>query len=294
MPINAPIEYFKAEEKYLKAKNIDEKIAALEEMIRLLPKHKGTENLLAQLKKRLSKLRKQKEFKKAVGKSSRSKELTVEKEGAAQVCIIGLTNSGKSSLIKALTGKEVEINEVPFTTTKPEIAMMNFENVKIQLVEIPSTFEPYTFGILNNCDKIIVLLDSTKNIEEQKKHFESMLGKRRLIEKPLFVLSKDDEGKYKESISVLRKDSLLKLKKKIWESLDLIRVYSKPINKRPEKIPLTLPRDSTVRDFAKMLGNQFVKNFKFARIFDNTKFSGRRVGLDYKLKDGDIVEIHLD
>ncbi|OYT42775.1 MAG: hypothetical protein B6U78_00020 [Candidatus Aenigmarchaeota archaeon ex4484_224] len=293
MPINAPIEYYKAEEKYLKAKTIDEKIAALEEMIRLLPKHKGTENLLAQLRKRLAKLKKQKEQKKKVGKSSKAKELTVEKEGSAQVCIIGYPNSGKSSLLKSLTNKEIEISEIPYTTKKPEVAMLDYENVKIQLVEIPSTFEPYTFGILNNCDLIVCLLDSTSDINEQKKFFEEMLSKRNLLKKTIFVISKDDSNKFR-GISIKRKESLEKLKEKIWNSLNLIRVYPKPINKKPEKTPITLPKGSKVKDFVEKLGYTFIKNFKFARIFDNSKFSGRKVGLDYELKDKDIVEVHLD
>ncbi len=92
MPVNAPFEYYRAEEKFKSAKTKEEKIAALEEMVRMMPRHHGSENALAQLKSRLAKLRKE-------GERKGSKKTGIKKEGEAQVCLIGFANSGKSWLL---------------------------------------------------------------------------------------------------------------------------------------------------------------------------------------------------
>src|SRR5438876_8975714 len=115
MPINAGVEYFVAQKKYLEAKTREQKIVALEEMIRTAPHHKGSENLRAQLTRKLKRLKEAKE-----SKASR-KELSIPKEGDAQVCILGLTQSGKSSLLAKLTNARPEISSHPFTTQRPEI-----------------------------------------------------------------------------------------------------------------------------------------------------------------------------
>jgi len=288
MPVNAPLEYYKAEEKFLRAKSIDEKISALEEMIRYLPKHKGSENLLALLRRRLARLKEEKKSKKKIKKFSGP---VVKKEGAAQICIIGFTNSGKSTLLKYLTKKNVEISEKPYTTKKPEIGMMNYKGIKIQVVELPSTFEGYIYGVLNNCDLILVLIDALQDIRDQKMFFETLIRERKWEDKVVFVCTK---GNIKGCIRFeVKEESVEELKKLIWKKLGLIRIFTKPPGKEPEKEAITFKGKVKVRDVCKKLGESFIRNFKFARVFDNSPFSGRRVGLDYKLKDGDIVEIHV-
>ncbi len=291
MPVNAGPQYYLAEKKYLEAKTREEKIKALEEMIRFLPKHKGTENLLALLKKRLKKLKSQ-----TSKKASAKPKFRIKKEGAAQVCIIGLTNSGKSSLLKALTNVNIKIADYPFTTKEPKVGMMFYGDVQLQLIEIPSTFEPEVISFLYSCDKIIALIDSTKDIEKQEKELKDLLKRRGLENKKIvWVLSKVEENqKYKNflQVSVKNKNNLEELKKKIWSNLGLIRVYTKSPGKPKDLPALALPKGSTVRDVAKSLHKDFLKNFKFARIFNDTKFSGMKVGLEYELKDMDIVEIH--
>ncbi|MGC8811983.1 MAG: GTPase [Candidatus Aenigmatarchaeota archaeon] len=291
MPINAGPEYYAAEKKYLEARTREEKIKALEEMIRVLPKHKGTSNLLAQLKHRLAKLKKEGE-KKAKAKPS----LAIKKEGAAQVCIIGLTNSGKSTLLKALTNAKVEIADYPFTTKKPEVGMMQYTDLQLQLVEIPSTFNPEFLTLLHTCDEILILLDATKDLKEQEQEINNLLKERNLLNKKfLWVLNKSetsDKDSQHLKISAKEKINLEILKEKIWEKLDLIRVYTKSPGKPKDLSALALPKGSTVKDVAKILHKDFLKNFKYARIFNNTKFSGQKVGLDYELKDFDVVEIH--
>ena len=291
MPINAGPEYYVAEKRYLEAKTRQEKIQALEEMIKKLPKHKGTEKLLAQLRKRLKKLKSQKSI-----KTSGRSRFSIRKMGAGQVCILGLTNSGKSSLLKALTGVDVEIADYPYTTKEPKVPMMNFGDVQIQLVEIPSTFDPESLSLLYTCDEILILLDATVDLKNQKEDIEEILKERNLMNKKiLYVINKldlkDIEHEYLK-ISVKNGIGLDDLKNEIWSKLDLIRIYTKSPGKPKIIPPITLTKDSIVRDVAKAVHKDFIENFKFARIFNDSKFSGISVGLDYKLNDLDVVEIH--
>jgi len=177
MPINAGPEYFLAEKKYLEARTREERIEALKEMIRTIPKHKGTERQLALLRKRLAKLKSQKSV-----KAKSRPRFSIRKLGAAQVCIIGLTNSGKSSLLKALTRKEVEIADYPYTTKEPNVGMMPFGDVQVQLIEIPSTFSSESMSFLYTCDEIVALLDA-KNPDRQKEKLTRILKQRKLSNK---------------------------------------------------------------------------------------------------------------
>jgi len=289
MPVNAGPEYFVAEKKYLEARSKEEKIKALEEMIKTLPKHKGSEHLLAQLKHRLKKLKEEK-----TTKTTAKPKFSIKKEGVAQVCIIGLTKSGKSSLLKALTAANVEVADYPYTTKQPVVGMMNFNDVQIQLIEIPSTFDSDFMSILQTCDLILILIDSSQGIEKQTEELTKVLGKFE-DKKILFVFNKSDIKKvdYGLSISAKERIGLENLKEDIWNRLDLIRVYTKSLGKPKVVPPVTLPRDATVKDVAKSIHKDFLKNFNFARVFNSSPFSGQKVGLDFKLKDLDTVEIHM-
>jgi len=344
MPINAPIEYFKAEKKFKSAKTKEEKIEALEEMLRFLPTHKGTENLRAQLRKRLAKLRKKREV-----KISPKPKFSIKKEGAGQVCLIGLTNSGKSTLLKKLTGVDVEIASYPYTTKKPVVGMMEYEDVQIQLVEIPSTFSKDVMSIVRNCDSIVFVLDGTKDLIKQKEELMKVMeeNKIRINEEPkdvkiekrsyggieirgeknikgsieevkeilrasgydncLLVVNEevtvedimnalDRSLVYKNAIFVVSKipTNLDEIKREIWYTLGLIRVYTKPRMGEVEKKPLTLPIGSTVKDMIEKIGKKdWVKMFKFAKVWGNSvKHGVGKVGLDHVLEDGDIVEIY--
>jgi len=290
MPVNAGPEYFEAEKKYLEARTKEEKIAALEEMIRELPKHKGTHNVLAQLKRRLSKLKNE-----TSAKATQKQEFVIRKEGSAQVCIIGLTNSGKSSLLNSLTNAKAKVADYEYTTKKPEVGMMDYHGAKIQLIEIPSTFTSSVISTLHSCDLILILLDASLEIYEQMDELTNLLNKHGLEDKKILtVVNKSDIKQHKDvfSISIKNKIGLEELKSKIWSSLNLIRVYTKIPGKERDREPVTLLPGSTVKDVTEHVHKTLLKNFKFARIFDSTKFSGRKVGLSYKLNDMDIVEIH--
>src|SRR3989338_6977712 len=202
MPVNAPAEYFKAEGKFKSAKNKDEKIAALEEMIRLLPRHHGSENAHAQLKSRLAKLRKESEKKGGGHKAG------VKKEGDAQICILGLANAGKSTLLSRLTEAKPKISAMPYTTTKPEIGMMDYKGIKVQLVEIPSTFDPEYMRIARGCDAVAIVANSQKEEDIAR----SVLENNYVRQKSAVVGANEDKNGLKE---------------KLWSMLGLMVVYTK-------------------------------------------------------------------
>lgn len=292
MPINAGPEYFKAEERYLSAKTREEKIAALEEMIRKLPKHKGTQKLLGQLKKRLAKLKKESSV-----RATAKPKFIIRKEGAAQVCIISVTNSGKSSLINALTNAKVKVADYPYTTKLPQVGMMDYTGIGLQLVEIPSTFTPDVISVVRTCDLVLFLLDGTKDLIEQLKELTEIMNKNGLESKKILIVANKSDEKADERENVLRVsaktgDGLSELREKIWSRLGLIRIYTKSPGRSKAEKPLTLKPGSTVRDVTKEVHKSMLKDFRFARVFNKTKYSGRKVGLDYILSDLDVVEIH--
>lgn len=165
MPANVSLEYLGAEAKYHLAKTTKEKIAALEEMIRYAPKHKGGENLQRELKKRLARLREETRAKVAASKPS----FVLKKEGAARVCLVGLPNSGKSSLLNCLTNAHAQVANFPYTTISPEIGMLEYNEIKIQIVEIPATLTTEHSGTIRDSDLILFVIDTTQGFEEQKK-----------------------------------------------------------------------------------------------------------------------------
>ena len=289
MPINADQEYFVAQRRYSEAKTIDEKILAMEEVIRCAPKHKGAHNLLAQLRLRLSKLKKERIKQK---KSSR-RSFGIEKEGAGQVCILGFANSGKSHLLKALTGVG-EPSEHAYSTEKPVIGMMKYEDVWIQLVEIPASFEPRYMSVTNTSDLNIFLIDLAK--EEQSKQSEDFIKKER-IRNCIIVGNKLDASAaaspYPINVSAKTGENTEQLRKYIWNSLGLIRVYTRSFSGRKSDKPISFRSGATVKDVAKNVHKDMMKFFKFAKVWGSTKFPGSRVGLDYLLKDKDIVEIRM-
>lgn len=291
MPVNAGAEYFNAQKRYQEAKTLDDRIEALQEMIKEAPTHKGAEKLRAQLRKKLAQLKKEAMKSKKAGAKPR---FSIRKEGSAQVCVIGQTNCGKSSLLNALTNAKIEVADYEFTTKEPAVGMLDYDGVLIQLVEIPSTFDSEFSSIIYSCDLILILIDSSKDYSAQLDELIEFMNKKFDNKKALVVASKSDMKKIDGALSISSKtgEGLEQLKKEIWSRLGLIRVYTKIPGKKRDKKPITLKPGATVRNATRNVHKDLLKNFKFARIFNDTKFSGTKVGLDYKLRDLDVVEIH--
>ena len=165
MPINAGYEYTEAQKHLEEAKTPEEKIRALEKLLSVSPNHKGAEKLRLEIKTKISKLREKAEKERA--KKGGAFSLSIKKEGAAQVALIGLTNSGKSTILNKLTGAKVEIADYVYTTKLPEIGVMDYHGVKIQLIEIPPVFEGFMEGengpsfmaIIRGADLVVIVLD---------------------------------------------------------------------------------------------------------------------------------------
>ena len=184
MPANLTPMYREAEKRFKEAATHEEKIEALEDMIRLLPKHKGTDHLFADLKRRLSKLKSGTGQKKG-GKTRRKSPYHIPTSGAGQVVLIGLPNAGKSAIQKVLTNKDVEVAPYPYTTRVPSPAMMLFENAQVQLIDTPplalDAIEPELVVLLKNVDICILVVDlSDDDVLEATETILNLLEDRRL------------------------------------------------------------------------------------------------------------------
>ena len=299
MPINASPEYLEAEKEFLRAYTVEEKIDRLKKMISVSPSHKGAENLRAQLRLRLAKLKKELESEKA---KKKGRSVGIKKEGDAQVTILGLTKSGKSSLLAELTNAKPKISEIPFTTLKPEIGTLDLDGIKIQLIELPSYLESKEIiGIARTSDLIIALFTNLDELIQ----ISNILKKENLFSKALFVLNKVENLSQEElkkffkldvlRISVKENAGISDVRQKIFEKISLIRIYTKEPGKKPNlDKPLILKKDSTVRNMAEKIRKDFVQRFLKARIWGmSAKFPGQIIGIEHVLQDKDIVELYI-
>ncbi len=296
MPINASPHFEKAQREYESAQTTDQKIKCLKKMMALAPKHKGAENLNAQLKRRLAKLKYTKE------KETRSGKTTFKgiKKEDMQAVIIGLTNTGKSTLLSEITNAKPIISPIKFSTTNPIVGMMPYKETNIQLIENPAIeSEHYDKGLTNSADTILILIKNLENVEKIKKKLEKAKGKQIIvfnmeeIKNTRKISATLSSKRYNfVIISSLTKEGLEKLKEKLFESFDKIRIYTKePRKKEPSKKPIILEPNSTIKDVAEKILKGFSKKVKETRIWGpSSKFPGQKVGLKHKLKDKDIVE----
>jgi ribosome-interacting GTPase 1 len=173
--------------------------------------------------------------------------------------------------------------------------MMDYEGVKIQLVEIPATFDAESMSIARTCDLLLFLIDATKDTQAQLGELAALLEKHGMYDKQLMiVVNKSDEKRplYGISVSAKTGEGLPRMKEEVWKRLHLIRIYTKSPTGAAATKPLTMPAGATVEQAVRQVHKQLLKDFKFARIFDDTRFSGKKVGLEYGLKDRDVLEIH--
>lgn len=325
MPTNLPPQYFEAEKAYRQAKTPEDKIEALENMLAIMPKHKGTDHLRGELRARIAKLQDEAERKKGSG---RAQLYHVPKEGAGQVALVGPPNVGKSQLLAALTGASPKIGPYPFTTQLPQPAMVPFENVLIQLVDLPPVVEQGTPGwvrpALRYADLLMLVVDLSSDpstelemlyreldtmriqpvesegpsdVEDQVKQKRSLLVGNKL-EAPgadvgYELLEMENAGRLPMvGVSATRGDGLEELKRVLFDRLEVIRVYTKPPGKEANlSEPTVLKRGSSVDDLARLIHKELHQKLKYAVLWGSGKFSGQRVGRSYTLEDGDVVEL---
>lgn len=328
MPTNLPAEYYEVEERYKAAETAPDKIRLLEELMGTIPKHKGTDKLRADLRKRLSKLKDAAGSKK--GTSRLVSPYVIDKEGAGQVAVIGPANVGKSTLIDALTNAPAEIGDYPYTTHTPLPGMMAYDNIQIQLIDTPPMGreydEPQLFDLIRRVDLVLLMVDLQATPMDQLEETLAILAEKRIIPatlrgqvdeearryffKPVIGLvnKTDDEGMDEDfevlcellgepecpliPFSAKHGRYVERFQQAVYDGLDIIRVYSRPPGKKPDfSAPFVAHRGCTVEEFAEKVHKDFVRNLKSARVWGTGVHEGQKVGRDHVLHDGDVVEL---
>ena len=328
MPTNLPPEYFDAEKRYRTAGTPAEKLACIEEMLTIIPKHKGTDKLRADLRKRISKLKSAAQAKKSIARHESAYH--IDKEGAGQVIIVGATNVGKSALVAAMTNAAPEVADFPHTTWKPTPGMMPIDNIQIQLIDTPPLSKEYVdpemMDLCRRCDLVLLMVDLQTDPLQQLEDTVALLGEHRIVPLrlkdrykdqrgisliPFLVMAnKNDDTATDENLDIFREllndnwpmvaasvttgRNLDLLKTTIVERLNIIRVYSKSHGKKPDRSsPFVLKKGSTIADFAGKVHQDFARKLKTARVWGTNVFDGQMVQRDYVLQEGDIVELQI-
>jgi len=330
LPANLTPQYHEAEAKFRAAVTAEEKLAALEEMLAVIPKHKGTEKLQADIKRRISKL-KQKEA--SSGRGRHGVFYHVEKEGAGQIIVTGYPNSGKSLIVRRLTNAEPEVADYPFTTRRPLPGMMEFEDILIQLVDSPPIIkdgaENWVVAMPRSADAVLLVADlaSDSAVEDVESVYGVLRDSKVILTAPgeiplgeypigtvfrnaVIAANKIDKPEAEGNLELLRElcevnlpivpisalsgEGLEMLKVEMFRMLDVVRVYTKLPGKPPDKEkPFVMKRGSTVDDLTAAVHRGFVGRVRFARAWGRNVPDGAMVGRDYELADGDIIELHV-
>jgi ribosome-interacting GTPase 1 len=325
MPANLTPQYFEAERNFRMAKTTLEKIACLEEMLSVMPKHKGTDHLRADLRTKIAKLTQSLDKKTATQRAS----MMIEKVGAGQVAIIGPPNSGKSQIVASLTKAVPAVAAYPFTTQSATPGMMAFENIQVQLIDTPPLSEPppegWLLNIIRRADGLLVVVDLSDDPVAQ---FEAVVAKLEgkkiglwkdravneeespvMIKKVLVVGNKKDLDTDSQSLSSLKRkygeklplvaisaigEGLDELRLAIFRMLDIIRVYTKVPGGKPDyEDPIVLPTGSNLEEAAASVHKDFARKMKYARIWGSGKHDGVMARRDHILQDGDVIELHV-
>ncbi len=326
MPANLTPEYFKAERWYREATTNEEKILAIERMLAVMPKHKGTDHLKADLRRKLSKL---KELPTGKGKSKQVDIFHIQRTGVGQIVLLGTPNCGKSSIVSVLTNAKVNAADFPFATAAPVPGMVRFEDVQIQLVDMPPITADYIapgqVGTYRNCDLIAVCIDLAADVTEQMRICMDFLESKNLLideqtpatdglgnvlgKKTFCICTKCDIAKSGAletlrrfskrpfefvEVSVKTGEGLDKLPALFFSLLGIIRIYAKPPGKKPDMDePFTLSAGSTVMDLATAIHRELADKLKSARIWGAGVYDGQNVQKNHILNDKDIIELHF-
>jgi uncharacterized protein len=331
MPANLPPQYLKAEVEYRKASTPEKRLEKLQELFRLLPKHKGTEKLQSDLKQKMSRLKDEQERGKPGGKKAGLSH-HVPREGAGQVMLIGPPNVGKSTLLAALTNARPQIAPYPFTTREPHPGIMMWRDVPVQLVDMPAIspefVEPWVPDLIRSADAALLVADLASDdvaeatlavldrlaasqaelvgelpydvLDESIRHLKTVMAATKL----------DADGAV-ERLEVVREwfgprfpvvpvcaqtgVGLETIRTATYHLLGVLRVYTKVPGKPADRArPFTLPIGSTVLDLAGEIHGSFAQSLKSARIWGTGVFDGQAVKRDHELHDGDVVELHVD
>ncbi len=329
MPTNVPPQYHEAEARLRQAKTREEKLAIMEEMMAIMPKHKGTDKLRSELNQKIKKMKEAGDKDK---KSGARKSVTVPKEGAGQIVLVGPPNGGKSQLLRTLTNATPEVAAYPFTTRMPAPGMMPFEDIRIQLVELPAVtdtaMEQFVPDITRNADVAAIVLDLASPdlldaadtvLKQMEKHYIFFVNKvpepeerkigavylRTIVlgNKAELPEAEDNLPIFEEWLagrfpliktSAVNEEIKEMLPRLFYDHLRIIRVYTKAPGKKLEKQdPLILPIGSNVMDAAHGLHKEIAQKLKYARVWGEGMHDGQQVARDEVLKDGWALEFHV-
>lgn len=327
MPANLTNQYLKAEAAYRRASSPEEEFLCLQEMLRELPKHKGTDKLHAELKQKISRAKADLQAPKKGGRTG----LRIPRQGAGRVVLVGGPNAGKSQLVTATTRATPEVAPYPFTTREPATAMMPYEDIAIQLIDTPPVtadlLDPNLIELVRGADLVLLLADmgsddGIEQLDEVRARFAGMktrFGVESVLDeedigvsytKTLLILNKLDAEGFADrcelleefcpmpfeqlQISALQGAGLDAMRQRVFSELDVVRVYTKsPTQKEPDyEKPFTVRRGRTLLDVAELIHKDLVKNLRHARVWGANVHDGTVVTGDYQVEDKDVVEIH--
>jgi ribosome-interacting GTPase 1 len=329
MPANLSPEYKQAEQAYRACREPRERLDLLKEMLRTIPKHKGTEHLQADIKSRIKELSEELASAKKAG--ARGAAGALRREGAAQVCLVGPPNSGKSSVHAALTGSHAEVGAFPYTTQAPVPGMLRFEDIAFQLVDLPPVSREHMdaalVGVLQGADAALLVIDlSDPACTEQTTAVLEELARRKIVLDErwpapeadelfqkrlptLLVANKSDLDPDPDEVKVLEEllgirypalavsaktgQGLAELAPFLFRALGVVRVYSKVPGKPPDRErPFVVRSGDRVIDVARLVHEEVAAHLKYARLWGSGEFDGQQVGPEHRVADGDVLELH--
>ena len=331
MAVNLPPQYHDAEAEYKRAGNAEERLAALQKMWTILPKHKASEKVQADLKTKISETKKEVEQEKKAPKKGGGLTFKFQRQGAGQYVILGGPNAGKSSLLRKFTRATPEVAPYPFTTREPSAGMMDWQDVRLQLIDTPpitaDVLEPFHGELTRAADAAVLMIDladddspfATEAVIEQLAKVKKQLvaaeppdGEPNVFyQRTLLVANKIDADGAAERLEMIREmfapafpgmlvvslergDGLDELQNKLWSFLDVMRVYTKEPGKPADKTaPFTVPVGWSVAEMAGRVHADFFDKLKSARVWGTGVFDGQSVGRDHVLHDKDVVELHV-
>jgi hypothetical protein len=330
MAVNLTPQYLEAEAEYKRAQTAEERLECLKRMWALVPKHKASEKLQAELKTKLSAAREEVEHERKSPKKSGVSH-KIPRQGAGQVLLVGGPNGGKSRLLTRLTRATPEVAPYPFTTREPHAGMMEWEDVRVQLIDTPPItadfLESYLSSMVRAADAALLVVDlgdddgplAAEAVVTRLAQVKTVLTGQPPAEsddpsihhtKTMLVANKLDAPDAAERLELVRElfgdrfpiqaldaesgNGLEDLRTAIYRLLNVIRVYSKKPGKPADmNAPFTCPAGSTVLQMAELVHRDFADKLKSARIWGTGVHDGQTVTRDHVLHDKDIVELHV-